>query len=55
MVIRLTDNTEDDDVLKLYKANYSDVLETNFLITGFPVLRRSLIKLKANKDMTKEA
>ncbi|CAD8066638.1 unnamed protein product [Paramecium sonneborni] len=55
LVIRLTDNTEDDDVLKLYKANYSDVLETNFLITGFPVLRRGLTKLKVNKDMTKEA
>lgn len=42
LVVRLTDNTEDDDVLKLYKANYSDVIEGNFLVTCFPVLRKSL-------------
>ena len=47
LVARLTDKAEDDDVLKLYKANYSEVVEANFLVTCFPVLRKSLTFLRA--------
>ncbi|KAM3138734.1 hypothetical protein pb186bvf_009113 [Paramecium bursaria] len=56
LVVRLTDHTEDDDVLKLYKANYSDVIEANFLVTSFPVLRKSLTYFQRNKhsDFTQE-
>lgn len=41
-------------MLKLYKANYSDVIEANFLTTCFPVLRKSLTELKNVKDINKE-
>lgn len=33
-------------MLKCFKANYSEVIEANFLITSFPVLRKSLDRLK---------
>lgn len=54
LVVRLTEQSEDEDVLKLYKANYSDVIEANFLTTCFPVLRKSLTELKNVKDINKE-
>jgi len=54
LVVRLTEHTEDEDVLKLYKANYSEVIEANFLITCFPVLRKSLTELKSITELTEE-
>lgn len=47
---RLTNYSEDEDVLKLYKANYGEVMETNFLLSCFPVLRESLEFIKDFKE-----
>jgi inositol 1,4,5-triphosphate receptor type 1/inositol 1,4,5-triphosphate receptor type 3 len=46
LVCRLSDYSEDEDVLKLYKANYSEEMEATFLITSFPVLRKGLAFFK---------
>lgn len=50
LVVRLSDTSEDEDVLKLYKANYSEEMETRFLITCFPVLRKGLAFFKKKDD-----
>ena len=52
-MVRLSDISKDDDVLKCYKAEMSEIQETNFLISCFPVMHKGLniLKtLKLNKD-----
>ena len=46
LICRLSDNEEDEDVLKLYKAEYSEVMENLFLLQCFPILKRGLVFLR---------
>ena len=46
VMLRLSETAKDDDVLKLYKANMSEIQETSFLISCFPVMRKTLNVLK---------
>ena len=46
VMLRLADSPKDDDVLKCYKGNLSEIQETSFLISCFPVMRKNLDMLR---------
>ena len=50
-MIKLSDLNKDDDVLKCYKANLSEIQETSFLISCFPIMRKNLMILKLLKEI----
>jgi hypothetical protein len=50
-MIKLSDLNKDDDVLKCYKANLSEIQETSFLISCFPIMRKNLMILKSLKEI----
>lgn len=54
-MLRLSDNCKDDDVLKCYKANLNEIQETSFLVSCFPIMRKTLSILTdlATKDYKK--
>ena len=51
VMIKLSDLNKDDDVLKCYKANLSEIQETSFLIACFPIMRKNLMILKQLKEI----
>lgn len=56
VMLRLSDTCKDDDVLKCYKANLSEIQETSFLVSCFPVMKKTLQqfnKLKSTKEKAK--
>ncbi|CAD8210359.1 unnamed protein product [Paramecium octaurelia] len=55
VMLRLSDNCKDDDVLKCYKANLNEIQETSFLVSCFPIMRKTLSILTdlATKDYKK--
>ena len=54
LTCRVSKLQEDEDVLKLYKAEYSEVKETSFLLDCFPVLKIGLLFLKEGRGTTSE-
>ncbi|CAD8122041.1 unnamed protein product [Paramecium sonneborni] len=55
VMLRLKDNCKNYDVLKFYKANLNEIQETSFLVSYFPIMKKTLSILTdlATKDYKK--